>query len=197
VNPAARRGLVVFLLGLLLLGGAIAYGLWRGSGFGERAGVPIGGPFTLTDQNGAVRHDSDFRGQLMLVYFGYTYCPDACPAALNVMSGAIQRLGKAAEAVQPIFITVDPERDTVAQMKTYAANFTPRLLALTGTPDDIAAAAGAYRVYFQKVAGEGKDDYSMDHSAFVYLMGRDGRYLTHFGPEASVEQMAAAIQKFL
>ncbi len=197
VNPAARRGLVVFLLGLLLLGGAVAYGLWREREFGESAGVPIGGPFTLTDQNGAVRHDSEFRGRLMLVYFGYTYCPDACPAALNVMSGAIEQLGKAAEAVQPIFITVDPERDTVAQMKTYAANFTPRLLALTGTQDEIAAAARAYRVYFQKVAGEGKDDYSMDHSAFVYLMGRDGRYLTHFGPEVTAEQMAAAIHKFL
>jgi len=197
VNPAAKRGLVVFLFGLLVLAGTIAYSLLRDHEFDESVGVSIGGPFTLTDQNGAVRHDSEFRGRLMLVYFGYTYCPDACPAALNLMTAAMDHLGKAADAVQPIFITVDPERDTVAQMKTYASNFTPRLLALTGTPDEIAAAARAYRVYFQKVAGEGKDDYSMDHSAFVYLMGRDGRYLTHFGPEVTAEQMAAAIQKFL
>jgi len=197
VNPAARRGLAVFILGVLVLAGAIAYGLWRDREFGESAGVPIGGSFTLTDQNGAIRHDSEFRGRMMLVYFGYTYCPDACPAALNVMTGAMDRLGKTADAVQPIFITVDPERDTVAQMKSYASNFTPRLVALTGPPDAIAAAASAYRVYFQKVAGEGKDDYSMDHSAFVYLMGRDGRYLTHFGPDVTAEQMAAAIQKLL
>jgi len=197
VNPAARRGLAVFILGVLVLAGAIAYGLWRDREFGESAGVPIGGPFTLTDQNGAIRHDSEFRGRMMLVYFGYTYCPDACPAALNVMTGAMDRLGEDADAVQPIFITVDPERDTVAQMKSYASNFTPRLVALTGSPDAIAAAARAYRVYFQKAAGEGKDDYTMDHSAFVYLMGRDGRYLTHFGPDVTAEQMAAAIQKFL
>ena len=197
MNPATRRGLAVFILGVLVLAGAIAYGLWRDREFGESAGVPIGGPFTLTDQNGAIRHDSEFRGRMMLVYFGYTYCPDACPAALNVMTGAMDRLGEDADAVQPIFITVDPERDTVAQMKSYASNFTPRLVALTGSPDAIAAAARAYRVYFQKAAGEGKDDYTMDHSAFVYLMGRDGRYLTHFGPDVTAEQMAAAIQKFL
>jgi len=197
VNPATRRGLAVFILGVLVLAGAIAYGLWRDREFGESAGVPIGGPFTLTDQNGAIRHDSEFRGRMMLVYYGYTYCPDACPAALNVMTGAMDRLGEDADAVQPIFITVDPERDTVAQMKSYASNFTPRLVALTGSPDAIAAAARAYRVYFQKAAGEGKDDYTMDHSAFVYLMGRDGRYLTHFGPDVTAEQMAAAIQKFL
>jgi protein SCO1/2 len=197
VNPAARRGLVVFILGLLVLAGAIAVGVWRESEFGAGAGVPIGGPFTLTDQEGKIRHDSEFRGRLMLVYFGYTYCPDACPAALNVMSGAVDKLGRVADAVQPIFITVDPARDTVAQMKTYAGNFTPRLLALTGTPDEVAAAARAYRVYFQKAPGEGKDDYAMDHSAFVYLMGRDGRYLKLFGPEVTAEEMAAAIQKFL
>lgn len=197
MNAAARRGLVVFVLGLALLAGAIVFGLWRESEFGASAVVPIGGSFTLTDQTGQTRRDSDFRGKLMLVYFGYTYCPDACPAALNVMSGAVDILGRAADAVQPIFITVDPARDTVAQMKTYAGNFTPRLLALTGTPDEIEAAARAYRVYFQKQPGEGKDDYAMDHSAFVYLMGRDGHYLRLFGPEVTAEEMAAAIQKFL
>lgn len=198
MSAAARRGLAVFLIGLLFVLGAFAVDYWwGGSSESGLAGVSIGGPFTLTDQSGAVRHDSEFRGKLMLVYFGYTYCPDACPAALNTMSAAIAKLGAEAKQVQPIFITVDPARDTVKQMKLYATNFTPSLLALTGTPDEIAAAAKAYRVYFQKVAGKGEDDYSMDHSAFVYLMGRDGKYLAHFGPEVSGEQMAAAIKKYL
>jgi protein SCO1/2 len=200
MSPAARRGLIIFLAGVALILGAFAFDYW---GLGDRnggggfAGVSIGGPFTLTDQNGTVRHDSDFRGKLMLVYFGYTYCPDACPAALNTITAAMDKLGASGAAVQPIFITVDPARDTVAQMKAYAANFTPRLLALTGTPAQIGAAAKAYRVYFQQVKGEGADDYSVDHSAFVYLMGRDGRYLAHFGPEIRADQMAATIKKYL
>ena len=200
MSPAARRGLIIFLSGVALILGAFAFDYW---GLGDRAGsrevagVSIGGSFTLTDQNGDIRHDSDFRGKLMLVYFGYTYCPDVCPATLNTITDAMAKLGAAASSVQPIFITVDPARDTVTQMKLYAANFTPRLLALTGTPAEIAVAAKAYRVYFQKVKGEGADDYSMDHSAFVYLMGRDGKYLAHFGPDVGADAMADAIKKYL
>lgn len=200
MSPAARRGLVIFLIGLVFICGAFVFDYWWvGGGTGESgfAGVSIGGPFTLTDQNGITRHDSDFRGKLMLVYFGYTYCPDVCPATLNTMTAALDKLGTAADQVQPIFITVDPARDTVKQMKLYAANFSPRLLALTGTPDQIAAAAKAYRVYFEEHPGEAKDDYAVDHSAFVYLMGRDGRYLAHFGPDTTAEQMAAAIKQRL
>lgn len=199
MSPPVRRGLIIFLVGVAFIVGAFVFDYsWNEAGTGTGlAGVSIGGPFTLTDQNGVLRHDSDFRGKLMLVYFGYTYCPDACPAALNTMTAALDKLGATADAVQPIFITVDPARDTPAQMKTYAANFTPRLVALTGTPTEIAAAAKAYRVYFQKVKGGGPDDYSMDHSAFIYLMGRDGKYLAHFGPEVSADQMAAAIKKYL
>ena len=107
------------------------------------------------------------------------------------------KLGDAAAAVQPIFITVDPARDTVAQMKTYATNFAPQLLALTGTPDEIASAARGYRIYYAKAPGGGPDDYAMDHSAFVYLMGRDGRYLTHFDSDVTADQMAATIKKYL
>ena len=199
MSSAARRGLVVFLIGLAVIVGVFAVDYWWSEGGGESglAGVSIGGPFTLTDQNGVVRHDSDFRGKLMLVYFGYTFCPDACPAALSTMSAAMDKLGAGAASVQPIFITVDPARDTVQQMKLYAANFTPRLIALTGTPAEIAVAAKAYRVYFQKVKGQGEDDYSMDHSSFVYLMGRDGKYLAHFGPDIGADAMAAAIKKYL
>jgi cytochrome oxidase Cu insertion factor (SCO1/SenC/PrrC family) len=197
VSPAARRGSIVFALGLVLILGLFAFSFWSGPDEGNFVGVPIGGPFTLTDQYGVVRHDSDFRDGLMLVYFGYTFCPDACPTALNTMSAALDKLGDRAKEVRPIFITVDPARDTVAQMKLYATNFTPRLVALTGTDQQIAAAARAYRVFFQKEKSDGEDDYAMDHSAFIYLIGRDGRYLAHFGPDVTADAMAATLKKHL
>ncbi|HXZ01698.1 MAG TPA: SCO family protein [Stellaceae bacterium] len=199
MHPSTRRGLLAFLLGLALLIGAFSYDYWQsgGSDQGGLAGVSFGGPFTLTDQNGVVRRDGDFRGELMLVYFGYTYCPDACPTALTAISAALDMLGERGRTVQPIFITIDPARDTVAQMKIYAANFTPRLLALTGTSQQIATVARAYRVYYAKVKGEGEDDYAMDHSDLIYLMGRDGRYLNHFSADTTAAEMAAAIKKYL
>jgi protein SCO1/2 len=149
------------------------------------------------DQNGVIRHDTDFRGELMLIYFGYTFCPDACPTALQNMSTALDDLGDQAKAVQPIFITVDPERDTVEQMKRYAANFHPRLVALTGSVEQTMAAARAYRIYYEKNLHGAELDYLVDHSSFIYLMGRDGRYLAHFGPDVSAAQLAAAIKKYL
>jgi len=202
MSPIARRGLLVFATGALLIVAAIvADYAWLG-GFSGRdeggfAGIRIGGPFTLVDQNGTTRHDSDFRGELMLVYFGYTYCPDACPTALQAMSTALDDLGDAGKAVQPIFITVDPERDTVQQMKLYAGNFHPRLIALTGTVEQTTAAARAYRIYFEKVKGSGSDDYTVDHSSFIFLMGRDGQYLTHLPSDASPDRIASIIKKYL
>jgi cytochrome oxidase Cu insertion factor (SCO1/SenC/PrrC family) len=199
MSSAARRGLIIFLSGLAVILAAFALDYWwiGGSGGGFTT-VAIGGPFSLLDQDGVLRHDSDFRGELMLVYFGYTYCPDACPTALQTMTTALDDLGDEAKAVQPIFVSVDPERDTVAQMKSYAQNFHPRLLALTGSPDQVAAAANAYRIFYEKVKAEdGGSDYLVDHSSFVYLMGRDGRYLAHFGPDATAADMAAAIKKYL
>jgi cytochrome oxidase Cu insertion factor (SCO1/SenC/PrrC family) len=198
VSAATRRGLLVFLAGLVLIAGAAVVDyFWSGAGSEGYGATAIGGRFALLDQYGALRRDSDFRGKLMLVYFGYTYCPDACPTALQKMSEALDQLGAAADAVQPIFISVDPERDTVAQMKLYAQNFHPRLLALTGTPQATAAAARAYRVYFAKVTPKGDDDYLIDHSSLVYLMGRDGRYLAHFGPDVGAADMAAKIKTYL
>ena len=199
MSPVVRRGLLIFLAGLALIAAAFAFDYWWVGPLGtaENPSIAIGGPFTLVDQNGVVRHDSDFRGKLMLVYFGYTFCPDACPTTLQTMSAALQDLGESAGEVEPLFISVDPERDTVAQMKSYATNFDPRLVALTGTPDETTAAARAYRVYFAKAKSDREEDYAVDHSSFIYLMGRDGRYLAHFGPDASAEQMAAAIKKYL
>ena len=195
-----NRGLAVFVLILAVLLGAVAYETgWFGGKPPEttQASLPVGGPFTLTDQNGITRRDSDFRGKLMLVYFGYTYCPDACPAALLAMSQALDRLGDKAAEVQPIFITIDPARDTIAQMKLYAANFHPSLLALTGSPEALVQVEKEYRVYAEKVPQQSKDDYLEyleDHSSMIYLMGRDGKLLTLFSPGASADSMAATIK---
>jgi len=158
---------------------------------------PIGGPFALTDQNSARRTEADFRGKLMLVYFGFTYCPDICPTDLQQMGLALDRLGAAGEMVQPLFITLDPERDTAEHLKDYMPLFHPRFLGLTGDATAIEAAARAYRVYFKKVERDDKTDYTVDHSAFIYLMGREGEYLGFFPPGTSAERLADAMQPSL
>lgn len=192
-----KTSLVILLIGAAILLGAVVFKfLWLG-GTSEGMALSIGGPFTLTDQYGALRHDTDFRGKLRLVYFGYTYCPDACPTALQDMTQALDLLGDQQTDVQPLFITVDPARDTPAQLKLFAENFHPRLIALTGTPEQIAAAAKEYRVYYAKVDQGGTDNYLMDHSSVIYLMDRDGRYLAHFATGAKPEAIAAGVKRFL
>ena len=202
LSPAALRGVLVFTLGLAVLIGGLAfeYSYFRvrlgASDSFIRADLGIGGPFTLVDQNGVVRHPEDFRGKLMLVYFGYTYCPDVCPTELQTMTEALEKLGPGAVDVQPLFITVDPARDTQAEMKSYAENFDPRLLALTGTAAQVAEAAKSYKVFYEAVK-QPDGSYAMDHSSIVYLMGRDGKYLAHFGGNVGADAMAAAIAKQL
>ena len=163
--------------------------------------VQLGGPFALRDQTGRQRTDDEFRGQLMLIFFGYTYCPDVCPTSLQTMSDVLDSLGAKADRVQPIFITVDPERDTVAQLKDYTAHFHPRLLALTGTAAEIASVAKAYRVYYRKAepaeADENSDDYLVDHTSIMYLMDRDGAYLHLFRHDAPASDIAAEIERRL
>lgn len=156
----------------------------------------IGGPFSLVDQNGRTRTDADFRGSFMLIYFGYTNCPDICPLALSTMSAAVESLGDKGKAVVPVFVTVDPERDTVEKLKPYAERIDPRLVALTGSTEAIATAAKAYHVYSAKHP-EKDGSYSMDHSSVIFLMGPDGQYRTHFHAEASAQEMAQGIAKFL
>jgi cytochrome oxidase Cu insertion factor (SCO1/SenC/PrrC family) len=177
------RNRIIFALTVLLVALVIALAaVWltreRATGTGTAL---VGGPFTLTNQDGKRVTDQDFRGKYMLIFFGYTYCPDFCPGELQVMSAAIDQLGSEGDRIQPIFITIDPARDTVDTMKIYVGNFHPRMVGLTGSEADIAAVAKAYRVYYAKAKGyEGKPDYLMDHSTITYFMGPDGKFVKHF-----------------
>jgi cytochrome oxidase Cu insertion factor (SCO1/SenC/PrrC family) len=155
---------------------------------------PIGGPFALIDHTGKRRTDEDFRGKLMLVYFGFTYCPDVCPTDLQNIGLALDMLGAASEHVQPLFITVDPARDTPEHLKDYVPMFHPRLIGLTGDAAAIHAAAAAYRVYYAHVPLK-EDDYTVDHSSFIYLMGADGKYLGFFPPGAPPEQIVDTLRR--
>lgn len=160
------------------------------------SGTPlIGGPFSLIDTHGQRVTDQSFRGKLMLVFFGYTNCPDVCPTELQTFSQVLDKLGPDAGKVVPIFVTVDPERDTPQVLASYVGNFGPRIVALTGTSEEVAAAAKAYRIFYSK-AGTGPD-YSVDHSAFTYLMDGEGKYLTHFTLETTPEKMVDVIKKHL
>jgi protein SCO1 len=188
---------LVAVVSLLL---AVAIGVYALVERGQRApagagAASIGGDFALTDQFGKPRTDRDFRGKLMLVYFGFTHCPDVCPLSLQKMTEALDALGDKAKDVVPIFITVDPARDTVAAMRDYASHFHPSLVALTGDKPATDAAARAYRVYAAVDDAGGGADYNVGHSSIVYLMGRDGSYVTHFGEDASAADMARRLAK--
>ena len=157
-----------------------------------------GGPFQLVDQNNNAREDANFRGKYMLIYFGYTYCPDVCPTTLTNVAAALDKLGAKAERIQPLFITVDPKRDTPAVVRQYAAAFGPRVVGLTGTAEQIAAVAKAYRVYYaEHRTGPGADDYSMDHSSVLYLMGPDGRFIAPVRADQDGPEIAAALAKLM
>jgi len=197
------RLLAVIVAGFLIgaLGGAALLVLSQG---GQGPAVQtsgkalIGGPFTLVDQTGKTVTDQDFRGRYMLVFFGFTHCPDICPAELQVMSAALDALGPKADSVVPIFITLDPERDTQAAMGAYVKNFGPRFVGLTGSSEQIAAAAKAYRVAYSKFQqDQTSSDYSIDHSALVYLMGKEGEYITHFAYGTPASQMTETLRRYL
>jgi len=199
------RILLIVVLGLVLAGGGLA--AWYfvrpqpggivSSETHTSGSALIGGPFSLTDQSGQRRSEADLKGRYALVYFGYTYCPDICPTSLSTMTQGLDLLAEQApdkaQAVLPVFVTVDPERDTVAALASYAGHFHPRLLALTGTLEEVAAAAKAYRIFYQKVEEPGASDYLMDHSSVIYLMGPDGSYLTHFTHASTAEDIAKGL----
>jgi protein SCO1/2 len=157
---------------------------------------PVGGPFTLTDQTGKQRSDTDFRGKLMIVYFGYTYCPDVCPTDLMAITQALDALGPAAEAVQPVFITIDPERDTKV-LADYVSAFHHSLVGLTGSLDEIRKVANSYKAFYVKVQDERSGDYSIDHAGVIYLMGRNGEYLGFMPPQTNPNRLTEILRKSL
>src|SRR5262245_27680523 len=159
--------------------------------------APIGGPFALTDQNGARRNLSDFRGRLVLLYFGFTYCPDVCPTDLMAIGNAIGSLGSDGDKVQPIFVTLDPERDKPEMLRAYVASFHPRFVALTGSEDEVRRVATSYKVFFEKVRPPGVSTYLIDHSAFAYLLDRAGRFITLFPPGTPAKRMAVMVREQL
>ena len=164
---------------------------------GDPAPFEIGGPFRLTAGDGRTVTDADFRGRWMLVYFGYTHCPDACPTALQDMANAVDALGPdAARRVALLFITIDPERDTPALIQDYVSAFNAPITALSGTPEQIAAAARAYRVYYAK---HPRDDggYDMDHSSIIYLMDPAGKLVGNFTHETPPDAITAKLKSVL
>lgn len=156
--------------------------------------VKVGGPLALIDHTGRQRADHEWRGSLLLVYFGYTFCPDVCPTDLLTMAKAIDALGDLGARVQPIFITIDPERDTVTHLAGYVPNFHPRLIGLTGSPADVRAAADGYRVHYARVEDRRFNDYQIDHSAFIYLMNGEGVFLGAFPPGTTAARLASAMR---
>lgn len=157
----------------------------------------IGGDFTLTDQFGKTRTARDFQGKYMMVYFGYTYCPDICPTGLQAMSETLEAIGPLKDKIQPLFITVDPERDTVEYMASYMENFHPKFLALTGTKAQVEKASKAYKVYASRVKDDSSTDYLIDHSSIVYIMDKKGKYIGHFNHATPPEEMAQKLKEFI
>jgi protein SCO1/2 len=192
-RPGFIYGIIGLVMAVLILGTGGFVWLTQGG-----TATLVGGPFTLEDGNGKQVTDRDFRGKYMLVYFGYTFCPDACPTTLNEVADALDHLGAKADQLQPIFITVDPKRDTPAVMKQYVVAFSPRLIGLTGTEEQIATVAREYRVYYaEHRTGSGPNDYAMDHSSVLYLMGPDGKFIAPIRSDEDGSQMAAELNRLM
>ncbi len=186
--------LILAVFALFLIGGA--GGIWLLS---EPAPAPaIGGPFRLTASDGREVTDQDFRGKYLLIYFGYTYCPDVCPTTLQSVAAALDTLGAKAAKLQPLLITVDPGRDTPAVLARYTAAFSPRLLGLSGTAAEIGAVEKEYRIYAAiHRTGPGQGDYTVDHSSVLYLMGPDGRLIAPLKADSSSDQIADTILHYM
>jgi protein SCO1/2 len=185
----------------MLLGSLLA--ACSGGGSGEAPplqGAKLGGPFTLTDQSGRKVTEADFEGKYRIVYFGFTYCPDVCPVDMQVIGQAMRQIEKSdsdlSKRLQPIFITVDPERDTPAVLKEYVSSFHPRTIGLTGTPDQIADVAKKHGIFFQKAEEGGASEYQMDHSRIVLLFGPKGEPLAILPHDEGAEAVAAEIRRW-
>jgi protein SCO1/2 len=180
--------------GVRLLGGPKSSA--SGGAVINTAGADIGGPFTLTDTSGKRVSDKDFRGRYMLIYFGYSYCPDVCPTELQAMGRALDLIGPASDKIVPVFITVDPARDKGKELADYVRAFHPRMIGLTGARADIDAVTKAYRVYYKLGAPSkaGATDYLVDHTSFVYLIGPDGKLSTLFRGSSGADALAEGIR---
>jgi protein SCO1/2 len=199
--PISRRNLLAgasfrLVCPSMLIASALAPGSSKAQG---PIGIPtaqIGGPFRLTDQNGAAVTEQDFKGKTFLVFFGFTHCPEVCPTTLFDISEVMRKLGDDADRTAVVFITVDPDRDTPENLKDYLASFDPHIRGLTGDPAAVAAVAKAYQVYYEKVPLAG-GDYTMDHTAIVYLMDKEGRFLSPFNMKRTADVAAADLRKYL
>src|SRR5436853_6147739 len=186
-------GVLVIAAGVLL---ALALRETPRGAAGTALASAIGGQFQLIDQNGKPFSDANLKGKWQLVFFGYTHCPDACPTALNEMALALEQLGEKRGEIEIVFITVDPERDTPEVMKSYVQSFDASIIALTGSPDAVAQAAKAYRVYYAKHP-RGDGDYDMDHSAVIYVMNPEGKFTATFTPDSTADAIAQRLQKLI
>ncbi|MET4290901.1 protein SCO1/2 [Bradyrhizobium sp. LB8.2] len=194
---SAARPLVIatafaasLVLGLLIV-------FWAMGGVSKVAQpAAIGGPFQLTDQNGKAFTDKNLKGKPTLIFFGYTHCPDVCPTSLFEISEVLRALGKDADKFNAVFISVDPERDTTAAMKDYLSSFDPHLEGLSGDPAETAKVITSYRVYAKKVPTK-DGDYTMDHTALIYLMDRDGRFVSPFNLKRTPEEAAVELKRYL
>ena len=202
-DPGKRRRLLLLaaLIGLVAgVGTAVVLAVIPASGPQQSSSgkALIGGLFSLLEPDGTNVTDQTFAGKPMLVYFGFTNCPDVCPAGLQVISAALDKLGPKADGITPLFITVDPERDTPQVLGEYVKSFNPRIIGLSGSPQDIAAVTKAYRVYVNKVPNDKEPErYGVDHSSFMYLMNAKGEYVKHFLHTVDVDQLASEIAKSL
>jgi protein SCO1/2 len=195
-----KKNLLIGLLAFLVIVGVLIFaGGYLQEGGPRLPSVAIGGPFSLEASDGQTVTDKTYRDKWQLIYFGYTLCPDACPTALNDIASAMETLGPLAQKIQPIFITIDPQRDTRQVMASYVKAFDNRIVGLTGTPEQIAAAARAFRVYYAKAPDkDAPDGYLMDHSSVIYVMRPgDFRFVATFTHETSSDQIAERLRKFI
>jgi cytochrome oxidase Cu insertion factor (SCO1/SenC/PrrC family) len=205
-DQSNRRGLILMAV-VIICFGTLGWFLYKVPTMQSTSSQPvkttgtanIGGPFTLVDHFNKTVTDADFRGRYMLIFFGYTYCPDVCPTTLTEISDALELLGKDAADIAPIFITVDPERDKPEHMKDYVKHFHPKIIGMSGSVEQVKNVAGVYRVFFQKAREKDADpdDYLMNHSSTTYLMGKDGKFITHFSHGTSAKDIAAKIKSSL
>lgn len=195
-KPSSSRALILALIAVVAIAFGARLAVWNGGSHSDVGA--IGGPFVLTDQDGAQVTDKSWPDKLKLIYFGYTFCPDVCPTTLGTMAQALDLLSPAERAaLQPVFITVDPERDTQAAMKDYVAAFMPDLVGLRGDADQTQTAMKAYKVYAAKVKSDDPTAYTVDHSSIIYLMGKDGAFLHYFAHGTTAADIAAGLRKYL